>query len=108
MSNEWPKWVNGRIARSPAEAEGLLSHAQDCDIHTTIITGKGLWRPRHPDHELKCTCGGVTPTEEDRAAAGIGRGPFNGADSAKFDHDGDKKAGGSPKGGNRKKAPKGS
>ena len=28
---------------------------------------------------------------------------FNGADPKKFDHDGDKKPGGTPKGGNRKK-----
>lgn len=31
---------------------------------------------------------------------------FNGADPAKFDHDGDSKAGGAPKGGNRKKPAK--
>lgn len=31
--------------------------------------------------------------------------PFNGADPAAFDHDGDGKPGGAPKGGNRKKKP---
>jgi hypothetical protein len=102
MSNEWPKWVNGRIAHSPVEAEGLLSHAQDCGIHTTIITGNGLFRPRHPDHPLACTCGGVVPTDADLEAAGLSR--FNGAPAAAFDHDQDGKPGGAPKGGNRKKA----
>lgn len=102
MAQEWPKWIAGRIAKDRDEARVLLSHTAECGIHATVIVegarpGAQRLRSQHPDHVLKCTCGGVKPTAADLEAAGLGRGRFNGADPAKFDHDGDGLPGGSEK-----------
>lgn len=73
---EWPKWVNGRPAGDAAEALLLLSHQPSCGIHATEIVEQAppkqpLLRPRHPEHELKCSCGGITPSGAALKAAGI-------------------------------------
>lgn len=107
MVQEWPKWVNGRIARNPTEAQGMLSHTQDCGIHTSLVVGEGLFRPRHPDHVLECNCGGVTPSPEQLQEAGVivkpGLTPEQVAALDRAPDDGVIKPGGAPKGGNRKK-----
>lgn len=57
---EWPKAVKGRTARDPEHARFLLSHADDCGVFNS-----------HPDADTNCTCGGVEPSAEDLAAAGL-------------------------------------
>lgn len=92
--SEYPKWVNGRIAKDARAEKVLERHAQDCGIHLTdIITpdppAKPFLRDRRPpagapsdEYEPHCTCGVI---------------PFNGADPAKFDHDDNGAPGGSKK-----------
>lgn len=114
-AQEWPKWVNSRIANSPEEVVALLSHTEDCAIHPMLIVrgerpGDVRFRARHPDHVLECDCGGITPDAEALALAGVSlpkeKKPLTSAQIAALDRipgDGVLKAGGAPKGGNRRK-----